>query len=72
MASGEVRQITRERASLGVNRDDDTGAILIQYSDPATPPTVFTVSSLDRVADRSAWIQLVDANPQLDDRRPGS
>ena len=63
--SGEVTQITEERAALSVSRDDDSGAILIGYSDPQTPPTVFTVASADAVADRSEWIQLVDANPQV-------
>ena len=63
--TGDVRQVTNERAALRVSRDDDSGAILINYSDPTTPPTVFTVSSLDQMADRSAWIQLVDANPQV-------
>ena len=67
VASGRVRQLTEERAALSVSRDEDTGTILIGYSDPKTPPTVFTVASLDEVPDRSSWIQLVDANPQLAD-----
>ena len=67
VASGQVRQLTRERAALSVSRDDDTGTILIGYSDPKTPPTVFTVASVDDVPDRSAWTQLVDVNPQLAD-----
>lgn len=61
----EVRQITEERASLSVNRDEDTGTILIDYQDPTTPPTVFTVADLDDVDDRDAWVQLVDVNPQV-------
>ena len=63
--SGEVRQLTEERAALYVSKDDDTGTILINYSDPKTPPTVFTVASVDDVPDRSTWTQLVDVNPQL-------
>ncbi|MGI9629232.1 MAG: S9 family peptidase [Longimicrobiales bacterium] len=63
--SGEVSQVTNERAAMSVNRDDDTGVLLINYQDPATPPTVFTVSDIDDVANRSAWTQLVDANPQM-------
>jgi len=62
-----VRQITEERAALSVNRDEDTGVILINYSDPRTPPTLFTVASVDDVDDRSRWTQLVDLNPQLAD-----
>ncbi len=65
--SGRVRQVTSERAALSVDRDEDTGVILIGYSDPATPPTVFTVPGVASVADRSAWLQLVDANPQIAD-----
>jgi len=63
--SGEVRRVTDERAAMSVRRDDDTGVILIGYSDPKTPPTYFTVGSIDRITDRSAWIQLVDVNPQV-------
>ena len=64
-ATGAVRQITDERAAVRVGRDDDTGALLIDYTDPGTPPTVFTVASLEQVAHRSAWIQLVDAVPEV-------
>lgn len=69
--TGEVRQVTDERAALRVGRDEDSGVYLINYSDPATPPTVFTVASLDDVADRDSWIQLVDANPQVDEMALG-
>ena len=67
VATGQIRQLTHERAALSVSKDDDTGTILIGYSDPKTPPTVFTVGSVDQVPDRSAWTRLVDANPQLAD-----
>jgi dipeptidyl aminopeptidase/acylaminoacyl peptidase len=63
----EVRQLTDERAALSVSRNDDTGAIFIGYQDPKTPPTVFTVASVDEVDDRERWIQLVDINPQVAD-----
>ena len=62
-----VRQVTQERAALSVERDEDTGVLLIEYSDPTTPPTVFTVESVEQVADRSAWTQLVDLNPEIAD-----
>ena len=65
--TGQVRQLTNARAALSVSRDEDSGVILIGYSDPVTPPTVFTTSSIEGIADRSSWIQLVDANPQLRD-----
>jgi dipeptidyl aminopeptidase/acylaminoacyl peptidase len=65
--TGAVRQITQELASLSVDRDEDSGLLLIDYQDPATPSTVFTVSDIGRVTDRSAWVQLVDVNPHVRD-----
>jgi dipeptidyl aminopeptidase/acylaminoacyl peptidase len=62
-----VRQVTEERAALSVSRDDDSGVLLINYSDPRTPPTLFTVDHVGEVADRSSWRQLVDLNPQIAD-----
>ncbi len=61
----EVHQITAERASLSVTRDESSGAILINYQDPMTPPTVFTVDGIEDVDDRDRWVQLVDVNPQM-------
>ncbi len=65
VSQNEVRQITKERASVSVSRDDDSGRILINYADGATPPTMFTVPSIDAVANRSSWVQLTDVNPQV-------
>ena len=63
--SGAVTQITDARASLSVNRDEDSGVYLITYQDPWTPSTAFTISDLDDVNDKSAWTQLTDVNPQV-------
>jgi dipeptidyl aminopeptidase/acylaminoacyl peptidase len=60
-----VRPITREKASISVDRDDDSGVLLINYSDGSTPPTMFTAASIEQVADRKAWKQLTDPNPQV-------
>jgi dipeptidyl aminopeptidase/acylaminoacyl peptidase len=60
-----VRQITNEQASVAVNRHEDTGVILINYADSKTPPSMFTVASLDRVPNRSAWRRLTNVNPQV-------
>lgn len=60
-----VRQVTNERASLTVSRDERSKVVLVNYSDPTTPPTTFAAAALDRVADRSTWRQLIDANPQV-------
>ena len=65
VASGTVKQVTNEKASLSVNRDQNTGKIFINYSDPKTPGTAYTVASIDQVTNKSAWKQLTDPNPQV-------
>jgi dipeptidyl aminopeptidase/acylaminoacyl peptidase len=67
-----VKQITSEKASLSVDRDDDSGILLITYADGKTPPTTYTVASVDQVATRASWIQLTDANPQVRDLALGT
>jgi dipeptidyl aminopeptidase/acylaminoacyl peptidase len=65
LASNAVRAVTAEQASLTVSRDDDSGLLLITYSDGGTPPTLFTASSFERLATRATWTQLTDTNPQV-------
>ena len=60
-----VRQVTDVRAAVSVEQDEDSGVLVIEYSDPATPPTAFTVGSIERIGDRSAWTRLVDVNPEV-------
>jgi dipeptidyl aminopeptidase/acylaminoacyl peptidase len=52
---------------LSVSRDEDSGVFLINYQDPATPATAFTIPDLDDLTDRDSWIQLADVNPQVRD-----
>lgn len=60
-----VRQVSNVRASLNVNEDDDSKVLLLNYADPRTPPTLFTVSTADQIPARASWRQLTDANPQV-------
>jgi dipeptidyl aminopeptidase/acylaminoacyl peptidase len=62
---GTVRQLTDQDASLTVRRDEDSGVLLISYSNATTPSALYTVPSLDQVANRTAWRQLTDVNPQV-------
>ena len=61
----KVTQLTKEEASLFVTRDEDSGTVLVTYTDAKTPQTLYAVSSPDKVATRSAWRQLTNANPQV-------
>jgi dipeptidyl aminopeptidase/acylaminoacyl peptidase len=60
-----VRPVTNEKASLRIDVDNDSGAVLITYADPRTPSTLYTVDSLANVGTKSSWRQLTDANPQV-------
>lgn len=63
--TGAVTQITSQDASMSLSRDDDSGVLLVSYSDPVTPATVFRVRSMADVDDQERWTQLVNANPQI-------
>jgi dipeptidyl aminopeptidase/acylaminoacyl peptidase len=60
-----VRQVTNMNASLRVGHDEDSGILLINYSDPTMPSNTFSVASIDNLNDRDAWLQLTDVNPQV-------
>ncbi|GAC1409149.1 MAG: S9 family peptidase [Gemmatimonadaceae bacterium] len=60
-----VRQVSNVRASLNTSQDDDSKLLLLNYADPRTPPTLFTVPSVDQIPVRANWRQLTDANPQV-------
>ncbi len=65
VASGKVTQLTDLRASLSVNRDETSGALLINYTDPNTPPSSYT-APLAQIGNKSAWVRLTKPNPQAD------
>ncbi len=65
VGSNTVRQISDQDAQLNVSQDEDSGVILITYSNGSTAPALYTVPSLDQVSTRSAWRQLTDVNPQV-------
>ncbi len=71
VAANKVRQLTSEKASVTVSKVDDQDRLLINYSDPRVPPTIFTVASANELANRGAWVQVTDANPLVRDRALG-
>ena len=65
-ANNTVRPLTEEKAALSIDQDDDTGVLLINYSDGTTPPTLFTVDTIDQMPARARrGRQLTDPNPQV-------
>jgi dipeptidyl aminopeptidase/acylaminoacyl peptidase len=60
-----VRQVSNVRASLATSEDEDSRLLLLNYADPRTPTTLFTVASVDQIPVRASWRQLTDANPQI-------
>jgi dipeptidyl aminopeptidase/acylaminoacyl peptidase len=71
IASDKVTQVTNVKGVLNASYDEDSKRILINYSDPKTPPTPFIVNTVADVANRASWKQLVDANPQVRQRTLG-
>ena len=67
VGSGEVRQLTTEKAALRTVEDPESGRLTITYSDPKMPPTLFTVASAGDIGNRAKWVQLTDANPWVRD-----
>ena len=65
VASGTVKQVTNVAGVIGVGQDEDSRRLVINYADPRTPNDFYTVAGIDKVATRSAWTRLTDANPQL-------
>ena len=60
-----VRPITEEKGSVSVDRDEDSGVLLVSFSDATTPNTLFTVDAINNVSSRSNWRQLTDPNPHV-------
>jgi dipeptidyl aminopeptidase/acylaminoacyl peptidase len=65
VASGKVTQLTHEKATLSVSRDDRSKRLIVTYADPKTPTSHYTVAGLTDVSDRSKWLRLTNANPQI-------
>jgi dipeptidyl aminopeptidase/acylaminoacyl peptidase len=64
VASGAVRPVTRVRGALAVERDGETGRLVLRYEDPKTPPALYAIARPEDAADRGRWRPLGDVNPQ--------
>ena len=60
IAANAVRPVIQELAAVRATQDAETGRILLTYSDPRTPTTLFAVASARDLASRPTWVQLTD------------
>jgi dipeptidyl aminopeptidase/acylaminoacyl peptidase len=60
-----ARPLTEEKGAVSVERDEESGVLLLNYSDGTTPPTLFTIDTVLNASTRSSWKQLTDPNPQV-------
>ncbi len=63
--SGAVRQLTDVKGIVSAEQDPATRRVLVRYSDPATPSTVYAVPDAGRIGDRRRWTQLTDLYPEV-------
>ena len=60
-----VTPMTSFQASLDAQKDRESGKIVISYSDPVTPTVLFTADNVSDVANKAAWHQVTNPNPQV-------
>lgn len=64
--TGRVTQLTRQTGVLSAFFDEDTGRLLLTFTDPKNPPD-FYITTLEKVGQRSQWVRLTKANPQIEE-----
>jgi len=63
--TGRVTQVTNEKASLTVSSEEDSGVVVVAYSDPGSTRDIYVTSAIEQTASAAAWKRLTDSNPQL-------
>lgn len=71
VAGNAVRQLSSVKAALNAQKEDESGRIIVQYSDPKTPAIHFVLDRAEDVANRGSWRQVTNANPQAASFRLG-
>ncbi len=70
--SGRVSQVTTGQATAMATRDDASGLLLVNYSDPVTAPSIYLARTIADLGNRNAWVRLTDVNPHLEALALGS
>ncbi len=67
LETGRVTPLTRERGVVqSVSRDEDSGLLILTYTDPHNPPDLYA-ATLPDVGSRARWVRLTKANPQIEE-----
>jgi dipeptidyl aminopeptidase/acylaminoacyl peptidase len=67
LETGRVTPLTSERGVVqSVSRDEDSGLLILTYTDPQNPPDLYAVTLAD-VGSPARWIRLTKANPQIEE-----
>ncbi len=70
VVDGKLKQLTRERGTLSADFDQDTGLFLLTFTDPAQPRDYY-VAGPETIAQRSRWVRVSRANPQVENLQVG-
>ena len=63
--TGKVRPFSQAKGVLSVTKDDESGILLLNYSDPTTPANIYSLAkNIINLGDTGRWTRLTDSNPQ--------
>ena len=65
VAGNTVTQVSHEKGIVAAAQDEDTGLLLVNYEDPATPTSQYLARTEADLANKNAWTRLTDPNPQV-------
>ncbi len=72
LAGNTVTPVSKVNGTIAPARDEDTGLLVVTYSDPGTPASQYLVRAEADLARRDAWVRLTNPNPQVSDFSLGS
>jgi dipeptidyl aminopeptidase/acylaminoacyl peptidase len=61
---GKLTQLTRERGAINVSLQEDSGLLLVSFTDP-TQPGDYYVARTETIGQRARWTRVSHANPQV-------
>ncbi len=66
LPDGKLEQLTRESGVVGGGFDYETGLFLLTFTDPAEPNDYY-IAKPESIGERTRWVRVSRANPQVDD-----